>query len=50
MIQFKVDDIKVNILDTTPRSTTEEDFGLLVEYVSVLQEIEIDLNQLHESS
>lgn len=50
MIQFKVDDIKVNILDTTPQSTDEEDFGLLVEYISVLQEIDMDLNQLHESS
>lgn len=50
MIQFNVGDIKVNILNTTPQSTNEEDFRLLVEYVSMLQEIDIESNQLHESS
>ncbi len=50
MIKFKIDDIKVNILDTTPQSTVEEDFELLVKYVSVLQEMDIKQKHLHETS
>lgn len=50
MIQFEIDDIKINILETTSHTTDKEDFRLLIEYVSVLQDINNNLNQLQKTS
>lgn len=50
MIQFTVDDIKINILEATSHTTEKEDFRLLIEYVSVLQDIDNNSNHLQETS
>lgn len=47
MIKLKAGEITVNILESTSQSTRERDFDLLVDYVSVLQEIHND-TKLHE--
>ncbi len=49
MIKLKAGEITVNILENTSQSTDERDFDLLVDYVSVLQEIYND-TKLHEAS
>ena len=49
MITLKADDITVNILPNNTLSTDERDFGLLVDYVSVLKEI-YDDTKVHELS
>lgn len=46
MIELKVDDITINILDNTSQSTPERDFELLVKYANVLKEIHD--TKLHE--
>lgn len=47
MIKLKVDDITINIIQNDSQSTDERNFELLVDYVSVLQEIHND-TKLHE--
>ena len=47
MIQLKVDDITINILDNDSQSAPERDFEFLVDYVSTLKEI-YDETKLHE--
>lgn len=47
MIQLKVDDITINILENTSQSSPERDFELLVDYVSTLKEIYDDTKR-HE--
>ena len=44
MIKIKADDITINILPSTSKNTEERNFELLVNYVSVLQEIYNDTN------
>ena len=39
MIQLKVDDITINILENTSQSSPERDFELLVDYVITLKQI-----------
>ena len=45
MFEFKVGDLTVEILDSSPPSTPEEDFARLVEYVAVLEEIDNNLKK-----
>lgn len=47
MIKLEVDDITINIHKDSSQGTPERDFELLVDYVSVLQEIYND-TKLHE--
>ncbi len=47
MITLKANDITINILPNDSQSTDERNFELLVDYVSVLQEIHND-TKLHE--
>lgn len=49
MITLQANDITINILPNDSQSTDERDFELLVDYVSVLQEIYND-TKLHEVS
>ena len=44
MIQLKVDDITINILDNDSQSVPERDFELLVDYVDAVKEIYDELN------
>lgn len=39
MLTLKTDDITINILQNSSKSTTERDFELLVDYVGAIQEI-----------
>ena len=47
MIILKANDITINMLPNDSQTTDERDFELLVDYVSVLQEIHND-TKLHE--
>lgn len=48
MISLKIENITVNIVECNSQDTAERDFELLVDYVSVLQEIYND-TKLHET-